>query len=247
MTDQYTDIPAAVAVAALGLDRHFDGRTTLWPFDTADQAVARIEADPAMKAAIARSVPDWREAERRKHRRPWVIRHYPTHAVVAGTLDLDAMADSDTLAGIVVDGDLEIFGSLINREPDTVVPFVVVRGCLHCDNLLVAGSDVTVAEHAAVTNLVAITDNQAWVDIGGDVTSRLFIMDSDGFARVGGAVHGHGWSRSRNAELPVRQSDWSAEIRPAYRDAFLDADGEPSDRFALFEALMDGRDLIGTR
>lgn len=244
MPDQHTDIPVAEAIGALGLDRHFDGRTTLWPFDTAAQAIARIEADPAMKAAMERAVPDWREAERRKHRRSWVVRHYPTHAVVAGTLDLDDVADSDSLAGIVVDGDLEIFGSLINREPDTVMPFVVVRGCLHCDNFMVAGADVTVAGHVAAANLVAITDNHARVDIGGDVTARLFIMDSDGWSRVRGAVHGHAWSQSGNAELPVRKSNWRAEIRPEHRDGLLDENGEPFDRFALYEALLAGVDLI---
>jgi hypothetical protein len=244
VVDEFRDIPFAEGVLALGLEAQFDGRTTLWTYDTAEQAIARIEADTRLKAAIESSNADWREFERRKVRHPWVIRHYPTHAVVAGGMDLDDGLGRDYLAGLVVDGDLEIFGSLINWEPDTAPPFIVVRGSLHCESLIVSGSDMAVQDHVTAANLVAVTDNHGQLDVGGNVIARYFIMGGDGWSRVGGSIRAAGWNSSLNAQLPLRRSDWPHEIRREFRNEFLDEGGYLKSFVAPYQALLDGRDIL---
>jgi hypothetical protein len=247
MAADYQDLPFAEAVTALGLDRTFASRTTLRPYEPAEQAVARIEADAALLKVMERAVPDWREAERRKRQRSWVVRHYAGDAALAGPVDLDGGLGRDDLAGIVIDGALAIAGSLTSWEPDSRAHFIVVRGSLSCDNLVMAGGDVIVDEDVTASGIVAVIGGDAWLDVGGDVTARTFIMDSDGWAQVGGEIRARGWTRSENASLPVRRSDWPREIRLEFRDEFLDEDGYPLDHFALYQALIEGRDILRDR
>lgn len=242
----YQDIPFAEAVGALGLDKTFAARTTLWPYEPADQAIARMEADARLLKVMDRANPAWRDNERRRRQRGWVVRHYAKGGSVAGTLDLDGGLGRDDIAGIVADGDLTVAGPVVNWE-DTTVPFLVVRGNLACDHMMIAGTDVIVSGDVTASGLVVVTDGDAWLDISGGVTARLFVMDSDGWARVGGPIAAKGWSRSLNADLKLRKSDWPKEIKPAFREEFLDEDGYPLDHPALYQALIDGRDILRGR
>jgi hypothetical protein len=247
MVADYQDLPFAEAVSTLGLDKVFSARATLRPYEPAEQAIARIEADPVVLRVMERTVPTWRDSERRKRQRPWVVRHYAGDAAMTGPVDLDGDLGRDDLAGIVVDGDLTIAGLLVSWEPDTRASFIVVRGCLRCEGLLVANADVIVGGNLTASRLVAITDGHAWLDVGGNVAAPLFIMDSDGFSRVRGQIHAKGWSRSHNAQFKMRKSDWPKEIRPEFREEFLDEDGYPHDHPELYQAILEGRDILRVR
>lgn len=246
MSDQFSLMPLRAAIAPLGLDRHFENRTTLDQFVTADDRIAEIEANRAAYTRIDFSTDIWRDNLRRRLPAAFAVRHYAGDAAVAGDLDMDALVGEE-IAGIVVDGDLHLDGSIFNWEIDTTAAFLWVRGNLHVKNIVFGCMDLVVSRHVHASGLIVATYNHGHMDISGDVHADRVIIDDDGPSIIGGRVVAKGWTASLNAEVALRTSDWIEEIKPEFRDEFFDADGDKrcgNGNVDLVKALLAGRDIL---
>jgi hypothetical protein len=221
MADPFVTIPLDRAIPALSLDAHFEGRSTLAPY-AADFAGGA----PGTMA---------------------VVRHYPRSAAVTGDLDMDGLAIGHNVAGIVVDGDLRLEGSILNWEIDGVAAFLWVRGNLRCRNIVFGCMDLVVNRNVAASGLIVATYNHGHLLIAGDVRAGRVIIDDDGAAIIDGKVTARGWCASNNAQVALRKSGWRNEVRPEFRDEFFRPDGLfrcGSGNVDLVQALLAGRDIL---
>lgn len=246
MSDPFSLVPLREAVTSLGLDRHFNNRTTLHQFVTADDRIAEVEANPERFTRIDVHSDTWRDSFRRMYPARYDVRHYANHAVLAGDLGMDALAGQE-IAGIVVDGDLELNGSIMNWEIDTSAAFLWVRGNLHCRDIVFGCMDLVVDGNVTAAGLIVVTYNHGHLLIKGDVRADRVIIDDDGPSTIGGHVIARGWNASPNASVDMRSSEWIKEIRPEFRDEFFGADdGFTCDNgnVDLVKALLAGRDIL---
>jgi hypothetical protein len=175
------------------------------------------------------------------------VRHYGSNAVVTGDLDMDELLNDSDVAGIVVDGDLELNGSVINWEIDTSAAFLWVRGNLRCHNIVFGCMDLVVSGNVTASNLIVASYNHGHLLIGGDVHAKTVIIDDDGSSIIDGKVHARGWNASHNAEVKLRRSDWIDEVKPEFRDEFFDDEGGVkcgNGNVDLVKALLAGRDIL---
>src|SRR5262245_18229413 len=242
MSDDFALIPLADAVAHLRLDQHFADRTTLEQFATAEDRIAALEAD----SDFADPPSGRRESFRRIYPAQYFVRHYANHAVVAGDLDMDALP-GEHVAGIVVDGDLELNGSILNWEIDGAAAFLWLHGNMHCANIVFGCMDLVVARGVTASGLIVATYNHGHLLIAGDVHADRVIIDDDGPSIIDGRVHAKGWNTSNNAEVDLRQSEWIHEVRPEFHAEFFLPNGQfrcGSGNVDLVKALLVGRDIL---
>ena len=250
MADDFSLVPLTKARRSLGLDEHFHNRTTLDQFVTGDIRVAQIEANDEQRRRLERKDPHWRDVVRAQLHPDFFVRHYTNHAVIAGDLDMDGLPSDRAVAGIVVDGDLELYGSIMNWEFDTNAAFLWVKGNLHCQNIVFGCMDLVVARNVTAGNLIVVTDNHGHLLIAGDVHAKYVIIDGDGASVIDGKVHARGWNRSQNAQVDLPESDWIDEIKPEFRDEFFDRRGDMrcgNGNVDLKKALLAGRDILKPR
>jgi hypothetical protein len=174
------------------------------------------------------------------------VRHYG-NAVIAGDLDMDELLNESDVAGIVVDGDLELDGSIVNWEIDTTAAFLWVRGNLRCSDIIFGSMDLVVSRNVTASNLIVATYNHGHLLIGGDVHAKTVIIDDDGPSTIDGKIHSSGWNASQNADVKLRRSDWIREVKPEFRDEFFDEEGGVkcgSGNVDLVKALLAGRDIL---
>ncbi|CAL8973643.1 hypothetical protein GJ689_17075 [Rhodoplanes serenus] len=212
----FVSIPLDEARAGLDLDAHFADRTTL---------------DDIVVAAPRPSL--------------LVVRYSGNHAVSAGDLDMDGLVTA-SVAGVVVDGDLELFGAILNRRAEAQPAFLWVRGSLHCRALVLRRMDVVV-DRNLTAGLVVANGEDCHLAIGGDVHADRMIVDDGAVASVGGRVAAKGWNGSAAARVALRRSRWADEVRPELRKAFLGPDGAlacTGGSLELVQALLDGRDIL---
>ena len=247
MADDYTLVPLPDARASLGLEAHYRGLTTLDTYVTAEQRIAQMENIPEELARCEAQNPAWRDVVRRQLPGQYYVRHYGNHAVAAGDLDMDRLPGED-IAGIVVDGDLELNGSILNWEIDTNAAFLLVRCSLHCHNIVFGCMDLAVEQNVTASGLIVVTYNHGILHIRGDVTADRVIIDDDGASRIDGKVYAKGWNASHNAEVKLRRSEWIKEIRPEFRDEFFEPDEDcpkcGNGNVDLVKALLAGRDIL---
>ena len=250
--DDYTEIPLRKAMTTLALDRHFHNNWTPSKYQTADDLVAEAENNAERVQRLTAKNPEWRDTFRRNYPAQFVVRHYSNHAVISGDLDMDRefLARETAVAGIVVDGDLELHGSILNWEIDTMATFLWVRGNLHCENLIAGCMHLTVDGNATVGNLLVSTYNHGDLLIRGDLHGKRVIIDDDGHPEIRGRVFAKGWNASHNAKVKLRRSEWSKEVRPEFRAEFLHEEGypkHPNGNVGLVEALLAGREILRER
>lgn len=174
-----------------------------------------------------------------------VVRYSGNHAVAAGDLDMDGLV-SASVAGVVVDGDLELFGAVLSRRPGAHPAFLWVRGSLHCRAVAVGGMDLVVDRHVTA-GLIVATGEDGHMMIGGDVHADRLIVDDGAVATVGGRIAAKGWNGSPNARVALRRSRWADEVRPELRNEFFRGDGAlacTGGGGELVQALLDGRDIL---
>ncbi|RAI44029.1 hypothetical protein [Rhodoplanes roseus] len=212
----FISIPLDEAREGLDLDAHFGDRTTL---------------DDIVIASPRPSL--------------LVVRYSGNHAVAAGDLDMDGML-SASVAGVVVDGDLELFGAILNRRTDRTPAFVWVRGSLHCRAIAVGNMDLVV-DRNVTADLVVASGEDGHLRIGGDVHAARMIVDDGAFASVHGRIMARGWNGSLHAEVMLRRSRWVDEVRPELRAEFFRGDGTVActgGDGGLVQALLAGRDIL---
>ncbi len=167
--------------------------------------------------------------------------------MIAGDLDMDALPGQGDIAGIVVDGDLELNGSILNWEIDTNAEFLWVRGNLHCENIVLGCMDLVVSGNVTASNLIVATYNHGHLHIEGDVYAKTVIIDDDGSSTIAGKVFAHGWNASLNADVKLRRSGWIDEVKPEFRNEFFDREGYVkcgNGNVDLVKALLAGRNIL---
>jgi hypothetical protein len=237
-------IPFPEAVKELDLESHFANRMFHQYYEPADDAIARIEAKPDLQADIERTNPDWREGVRRRHPMRYV-RYYAGNGTIADDIDLDELFCNENVAGIVLDGDLTIEGTIFNWEIDTRATFLVVGGSLTCQNIVAGCADIVVRRDAHVANAVVATYNHGRLEICGDAYAECFIVD-DHHTYVGRDVHGYGWNAG-HGDVDLPESDWIDEVRPEFKSEFFKDNGYmkcPNGNVDLVKALLAGRAIL---
>jgi hypothetical protein len=246
MSDPFTRVPLHEAVTSLGLDQHFGNRTTLSQFVSAEDKIAEVEADPARFSGIDVNGATWRDSFRKRYPGRFDVLRYPENAKIDGNFNMDAAAGRG-IAGVVVDGDFELKGSIINWEIDTTATFLWVRGNFRCHNIVFGCMDLVVDGNVTADGLIVASYNHGHMLIKGNVHADRVIIDDDGPSAIGGHVKAKGWNASPNASVDLRSSEWIEEIRPEFRDEFFDEDGGftcDNGNVDLVNALMAGRDIL---
>lgn len=211
----FISIPLDEAREGLDLDAHFGDRTTL---------------DDIVIASPRPSL--------------LVVRYSGNHAVAAGDLDMDGLV-SASVAGIVVDGDLELFGAVLNRRAGVHPAFLWVRGSLHCRAVAAGRMDIVV-DRNVTAGLIVATGEDGHLAIGGDVHAERMVIEDGAAVSVGGCIVARGWNGSDNAQVALRRSRWADEVRPELRAEFFRGDGTLActGRAELVRALLAGRDIL---
>jgi hypothetical protein len=240
----YVDLPFPEAVQELRLKRRLGGRILYNYYETADEEIARIEAD-SMLLRIWDKQPNWRERLQRKPRPMPYVRYWWDDAVIDADIDLDATFDPYLIAGFAVDGNASIAGSVFNWEIDTRASFLSVLGNLSCTHFIAGCSDVTVLGNVRASGIMVATYNHGWLEINGDVDAGMLVID-DHHALIRGDVNAPGWT-TREGKLGLRESDWRDEVRGEFVDEFFDADGDFKDgnwNISIVKAVIAGRDVL---
>ncbi|RAI28898.1 hypothetical protein CH338_28995 [Rhodoplanes elegans] len=213
----FISVPLDEAREGLDLDAHFGDRTTL---------------DDIVIASPRPSL--------------LVVRYAGNHAVSAGDLDMDGMVAA-SVAGIVVDGDLELFGAIVSRRAGARPGFLWVRGSLHCRAVAVGAMDLVV-DRNVTADLVVATGEEGFLHIGGDVHAGRMIVDDGAVATVAGEVLARrGWNGSAHAQVALRKSRWLDEVKPELRAEFFRGGGAvacTTGEGGLVQALLAGRDVL---
>jgi len=175
------------------------------------------------------------------------VRHFPNDTFIEGDLDMDSLLWSESLAGMVFDGDLELNGSIFNWEIDTPAAFMAIRGNLKCRNIVFGSMDLVVRGNVTAANLIVATYNHGYLLIHGEVRAKYVIIDDDGDSVIEGSVRADGWNASRNARVDLRRSEWINEVRPEFRSEFFEENGDfrcPNGNVDLVKALLAERHIL---
>jgi hypothetical protein len=235
------------AVKDLDLGSDFAERV-LRKYWSANEEIASIEANPELLAQFEDLDPRWRESVWRRFPTRYV-RYYGGDANISGDIDLDKLCYQDDVAGIVVDGDLVIEGTVFNWEIDAKASFLAARRNLSCLNLIAGCADIVVRRDARIANAMVSSYNHGRLEIRGDAYAEYFIVD-DHHTSVGRDVHGYGWHQTGHGEINLPESDWIDEIRPEFRSEFFEDNGDvkcANGNVDLVRALLAGRDILKHR
>lgn len=139
---------------------------------------------------------DWFEETESLNDEPVSIRH------IAGPLAIDGdfILDEDPWA-IIIDGDVEIKGTLICKTPEERMSTLVVLGKLQADNLFFSGSArLAVEDDTTLNGFVVGTwgDGGASLDVTGTLTARGVLLDQHTPAKASKQIDalimcGEGW------------------------------------------------------
>lgn len=160
---------------------------------------------------------------------------------VAGDLALDFDGDDDSPDGTIVDGDLEVAGSIVNRSGDSG-PFLLVTGNLRAKNLIAGGAEIVVLGDLIVDDVIFGFYNHGSVTVHGTTRAKAIISEYHAFdlrGRVEGiTVSGRG---------RVTHDDHFRSYAPALVADVL-TDGNPPggypDSELTTEAILAGRRVL---
>lgn len=173
------------------------------------------------------------------------IRHYAGDATIEGDLDLDALFWNG-VAGIWAEKDLIVNGTIFNWEIDTPACFLAIGRDLRCKNLVASSADIRIAGDARIDGVLSSTYNHGFIEVGGNVHARYFVID-DHTTIVRGNADARGWKDAEHVEVALPVSSWIAEVRPELKAEFFDADGGmtcPNGNVELVQALLAGREIL---
>ena len=100
---------------------------------------------------------------------------------VAGDLALDWDAeDEDCPDGTIVDGDLEVTGTIVNRNSDSG-PFLLVTGDLRAKNLVTGGAEIVVLGDLIVDGVIFGFYNHGSITVHGATRAKAIITEYHSF------------------------------------------------------------------
>lgn len=161
---------------------------------------------------------------------------------VAGDLSLDFDGDDDDAPdGTIVDGDLEVTGSIINRNSDHG-PFLLVTGNVHAKNLVAGGSEIVILGDLIVDEVIFGYYNHGSITVYGTTRAKAIITEYHAFdlrGRVEGiTVSGRG---------RITDDDHFRSYAPALVPDVL-TDGNPPGGYPDWdlttEAILAGRPVL---
>jgi hypothetical protein len=173
------------------------------------------------------------------------VRHYAGDARIEGDIDLDRLC-WDGVAGLWVEGDLIVDGTIYNWEIDTRACFLAIGGDLTCKNLVASSADIRIARDLKVDGVLVSTYNHGYLEVGHNAHAGHIIID-DHTTIVRGKVDARGWKDAEHVEIALPVSSWIKQIRPEFKPEFFDADDDMicgSGNVDLVKALVAGREIL---
>lgn len=161
---------------------------------------------------------------------------------VTGDLVLDFdRDDADGPDGTIVDGDLEVSGTIVNRV-SRMGPFLLVTGNVHAKNLVGGGSEIVVLGDLIVDEVIFGHETAGSITVHGDTRAKAIITEHHAFdlrGRIEGiTVSGRG---------RITDDDHFRSYAPALVADVLTED-EPSggypDSQLTTEAIVAGRPVL---
>ncbi len=159
---------------------------------------------------------------------------------VPGDLSLD-LDDEDGCDGTIVDGDLEVTGSIINRASE-LGSFLLVTGNVRAKNLIAGCAQIVVLGDLVIDEVIIGFGRRGSVAVHGDTRARAIITEHHPF-ELRGRIEGITVSgRGR-----ITEDDHFRSYAPALVDDVLAAGGPPGghpDRDRTAEAILAGRPVL---
>jgi hypothetical protein len=167
---------------------------------------------------------------------------------------------SKNIAGLIVDGDLDVDGNILNGEQD-FGPTLVVLGSLRARNVGLGGAAVYVAGDLVAAECVHAYYNHGYLRVRGDVRARV-VVASEYFGAIDGTIAAPCYGR-HHLEIgrppfevpPDKRTVFVPEVltREDFGDDETDDDDEPADDDEtelviddgeLFERLENGEPVV---
>lgn len=162
-------------------------------------------------------------------------------ARVAGDLALDFDGEADCPDGSIVDGDLAVTGSIVNRDSDSG-PFLLVTGNVHARNLIAGGAEIVILGDLVVDEVIFGYKNHGSITVHGATRAKAIITEYHSFdlrGRVEGiTVSGRG---------TITADDHFRSYAPALVADVLTDGGPPGgypDWDLTTEAILAGRPVL---
>jgi hypothetical protein len=173
------------------------------------------------------------------------VRHYAGNAMIEGDIDLDRLC-WDGVAGLWVEGDLVVDGTIYNWEIDTRACFLAIGRDLACKNLVASSADIRIGRDLRVDGAFVSTYHHGFVEVGRNAYAGHIIID-DHTTIVRGKADARGWKGAEHVEIALPVSSSIKEIRPEFKAEFFDEDGDMicgNGNVDLVKALVAGREIL---
>jgi hypothetical protein len=170
------------------------------------------------------------------------IELYTGPTAIMGDLVLDFDGDDDDAPdGIIVDGDLNVAGSIVNRNSDHG-PFLLVTGNVRAANLVGAGSEIVVLGDLLVEGFVFGFYNHGSITVHGKTHAQAIITEYHSFD-LRGSVEGI----TIGGRGSITSNDMFSSYAPALVPEVL-TEGNPPGGYPDWErttdAILAGRPVL---
>jgi hypothetical protein len=159
------------------------------------------------------------------------------------TLEGDLSLDGEDVDAIVVDGDFEVCGSIVNRRYDLGVA-LVVTGDLRADHVIAGGAEIVVLGTLAARGFVFGFYNHGSVMVGGPTRAKAIVIVTEyhsfDLRGVVDAIAVSGRGRITSAD---RFSSYAPALVPEVLAEGNPPGGYP-DRDRMVEAVLAGRSVL---
>lgn len=152
-----------------------------------------------------------------------VVRIYEGDTILNESIDLYDLYYAQNIAGIIVNGNLSVNGTIIDFEIDTYSCFLIVHGSLTCKTLAAGVAEILVNGDLHATDAVVTYYNHGVIEISGNLHANLFIVDDHGiniFGETHAATYCRGW-HLQGADY----TNWKDILLPDVATELLDEGG----------------------
>ncbi|RAJ08244.1 hypothetical protein LX64_00891 [Chitinophaga skermanii] len=91
-------------------------------------------------------------------------------------VDLNIVNAPGDIQGIIITGNLVVFGNILNHELDFGLAFYVM-GNITCDNFLIGGAATYIGGNLSAREVILLHYSAGWMQINGLISSRVMIVD----------------------------------------------------------------------
>jgi hypothetical protein len=171
------------------------------------------------------------------------VRIYEGDTTLEGAVDLTDLFQEENTAGIIVNGNLTVHGTIIDFELDTISSFLIVNGSLTCTNLVAGCAEILVHGNVTVADAMVGFYNHGHTEVDGDLRGRLLVVDEHN-TTIHGTIHAATFCRGWQIQA-ADYSDWRDVLVPDVAEALLEEDGYLSaGDTRLLQLLKDGKPVF---